>query len=149
MAAWYREDKSNDADHGSDSKLDTPEGQAMLEGKVNKREMINAENKAKQAEDEVSTPEFQTAITNDAKTQKSKTRDGKGRKNSKKATSKKQSQPKRAKEAENRTANEPDNKATDKAAEKHPDPPKLDKDTEDLFVAMDIHTGDNVKKSDD
>ena len=35
-----------------------------------------------------------------------------------------------------------------KGEAKTQNPPKLDKDTEELFVAMDIHTGDNVKKSD-
>ena len=116
----------------------------MLESEVNNREIIYAEIKAKQAEEEENSPEFQAAMTNDAKTQKSKTKDGKGGKNSGKAISKKQAKPKTSKKAE--TIEE--NKTTNKGESKTKKPLKLDKATEDLFVAMDNLTGDNVKKSD-
>ena len=88
------EDESYDADQGSDNDLDTPEAQAMIESEVVNRETIKAEIRSKQAEEEINSPDFQTAITNDAKTQNKKSKDGKGKKSSKKATSKNNSLPK-------------------------------------------------------
>jgi hypothetical protein len=88
----YCEEENYDADEGSDNELDTPEAQAMIEGEVVNREIIKEEVRSKQAEEEIISSDFQTAISHDAKTQKQKTKDGKGRKSSKKKTLKKKAE---------------------------------------------------------